>query len=371
MINLARARYAASKRHPYVAEALFSSVAVPDENVPTVRFAPGVFQYNAQFFADTPLEGAAEAVAHEMGHFIFNTVARARRHQELHDDGTMVAADPNKFWFAGCLAVNDWLRSVGWAPVLVPESVGLEANHTSEWYYDHLPSDSRHTCACALVREDPDADSGKLMRAEALRAAVAGSLPGTHPSDEVLSFLARYQTRFDWSRILFRSLIGAHDRGLVETPTFTRPSRRQGGQAHVRLTGRRIEGRTDAAVILDTSGSITDEIRGRFAGVLRRLMDLTSFYLVTNDATVHAAEDVYAWRDVLPMVRGGGGTDFCPAFEHLAALKRRFTAIYVLTDGYAYVPGTKPKAPVYWLIHGDGPQPATWGTTIRIEGHNP
>jgi hypothetical protein len=364
-VKVAKARYQASKRHPYVAETLFAAIIVPDADIDTCRFTPGTFRANETFFAMADAGVTSEAVAHEMGHFIFNTAGRARKHQELTNDGRLVAADPEKFWFAGCLAVNDWLRSCGWAPELVPESVGLEPNHTTEWYYDHLPpTDAQQKCACAHGREDEE----DLARAEACRAGIAGQLPGTHASDEVLSFIAKYKTRFDWTRILHRTLVGAHDAGHVELPTFTRPSKREGGQAGVRLTGRKSTGQTEVAVILDTSGSVTDDIRSRFASVLKRLAETTSFRLVTNDAAVHASEDVYSWRDVLPMVRGGGGTDFCPAFAHLQTLGKKWSAIYVLTDGMAFVPHTKPfKCPIYWLIYGEGPQPATWGTTVRLE----
>ena len=363
--SLSRARYNVSKRHPYLSEALFSAHVFDDDTIADVRFSGQGIRWNPDYFKANP--GAAAKLAHEMFHVILDTDSRARTHREMLSDGSMVAANRDKFWLASCIAIDSLLTQAGWAVENPPAKYGLPENKTAEWYYDNLPTSSE-SCQCLQNRDSVSAkDSAQLdvIRSRIAKQMVVGI--GSDPSDEILSFVDRYRIKFDWRAHLSRSMRGQIEATHSESSTFTRVSRKQQIGA-ARLPGRRPDLCGYVAVIMDTSGSIDDQIRSGFASVIRQLVELTRFYLVTNDAKVHGAEEVYSWREIVKLVRGGGGTDFCPAFAHLEKCDKVFDAIYVLTDGYAYVPIKRPKQPVYWVIYGDAPQPASWGKTIRIGG---
>lgn len=132
--------------------------------------------------------------------------------------------------------------------------------------------------------------------------------------------------------------------------------------------GRSGHGAGTVAVAIDTSGSIVadptllDRFMGELAGILedvrpKRLM------VMWIDADVHAVDEVEEPGDIATLKpKGGGGTDFRPAFDWLARENIEPDALVYLTDGYGTFP---PKAPSY---------PTLWGNItpqLTNNGHYP
>jgi predicted metal-dependent peptidase len=132
--------------------------------------------------------------------------------------------------------------------------------------------------------------------------------------------------------------------------TFNRPSRRQPERADVVLPGRRREGWI-LNLVLDTSGSMTDEIP-RALGTIAEFCDavgVDQVRLVQCDAAVTSDE----WLDPHELaerrIEGYGGSDLSPALWHLAT-DQQVRAVVVITDGEIAYPREPMPYELLWLI---------------------
>lgn len=108
-------------------------------------------------------------------------------------------------------------------------------------------------------------------------------------------------------------------------------------------------------VAVDTSGSMgTDELTTALQetnGVLQQTGAKVNF--MSCDAAVHAVGEVRTWKDMLPLLKGGGGTSFCPVFEALPQVKPRPDVVIFVTDGCGDAPVEAPPGiKVIWLLVG-------------------
>ena len=124
---------------------------------------------------------------------------------------------------------------------------------------------------------------------------------------------------------------------------------------------------TRLAVALDTSGSIDEELLGRFTAEIAAMCHYNqrNLVLLIGDAAVHQTLEI-DWRDVsgeLSRIKytGGGGTDFRPLIA--AAAEYEPDALVYLTDLYGET-GDEPNFPVIWATHGVSGD-APWGEQIK------
>jgi predicted metal-dependent peptidase len=153
--------------------------------------------------------------------------------------------------------------------------------------------------------------------------------------------------------------------------TFLRPSRRGATQPDIVLPGRKRESWM-LNVVLDTSGSMTDDIP-RVLGAVADFCDAVAVdeirvvqcdTAVTSDTVLSAAE-LTAFE-----VRGYGGSDLTPAMQMLAD-DPRVTACLVITDGeIGYPPDEMPYA-VLWVLPAQGSFAPPYGHVISMQGDRP
>jgi len=101
----------------------------------------------------------------------------------------------------------------------------------------------------------------------------------------------------------------------------------------------------ELVLLIDTSGS-TREMWDEFYGYLEEIRHKQNawVYLIVADADVHFASWVTP-NDFFPVIacKGGRGSDFRPAFQHMEDMRERCPhRIVVLTDGYISWPDQKP-----------------------------
>ena len=221
-----------------------------------------------------------------------------------------------------------------------------------------------------LARARRDALEGHWRGARQRAAAVARSLHAGAAGAALGRELAVLDpARLDWRAALWRY--------LVRTPTdFAGFDRRFVGRGLYLET---LEGESvRVAVCVDTSGSVSGRQIAEFAGdlswgynpvyILRSYPHLECD-LYFADAALHGP---YRLRphDPLPDAVGGGGTDFRPFFQHLAATADPWQAgvnVY-LTDGYGTFPATAPATPTLWVVTAGGRrlEEFPWGETVRM-----
>jgi predicted metal-dependent peptidase len=134
----------------------------------------------------------------------------------------------------------------------------------------------------------------------------------------------------------------------------------------------------EVAVVVDTSGSMgRKEMEAALAeldGILRSVRG--EVRVVSCDAEVQKAGKVTRAADAAKLLKGGGGTDFVPAFDHL--VRHRPGVTIVVTDGHGPAPDDEPRwTDTVWLLVGKDtrtPYPASrpfggdvqWGEVIKV-----
>lgn len=121
--------------------------------------------------------------------------------------------------------------------------------------------------------------------------------------------------------------------------------------------------------VIDTSGSVSKTLLRAFASELKGVMEMADKTIViTADAAVHEVVEVSKFDDILDKMkfRGGGGTDFCPAFDKLKEMGITNPEMLVyFTDAWGTFPDRKPDFPVIWALtkhHGAVP----WGESVVV-----
>jgi predicted metal-dependent peptidase len=197
---------------------------------------------------------------------------------------------------------------------------------------------------------------------ERLVRAQASSRPG--------SVLRSLSADIPAGRIAWEKEIAAFIRARVMPTTeagWSRPSRRTLAQgptaAFVEPGVERKKGLRRAAIVIDTSGSIDDELLSVFFGEVNSVVEQAGCELVLVDCDAEVQQvSIHRQpvRDYVP--KGGGGTDFRPAFQLLAQFSID-VAIY-MTDLQGQFPDRPPPFPVLWAVTQDLPVP--FGRKILI-----
>lgn len=148
--------------------------------------------------------------------------------------------------------------------------------------------------------------------------------------------------------------------------SYRRPSRRALDDVILPTLQRPIP---DVAIVVDTSGSMDDDLLGRalaeVEGVLKRA-GLRQVRVLAVDTDVHAVRNVTRASQI--RLAGGGGTDMGAGIAAAAALRPRPSVVIVLTDGYTPWPDRAPAGMrvVVGLLAG-GWEPPHWARTVLIE----
>jgi predicted metal-dependent peptidase len=148
--------------------------------------------------------------------------------------------------------------------------------------------------------------------------------------------------------------------------TFVRPSRRGAERSDVVLPGRRREGRI-LNVVLDTSGSMTDEL-ARALGAIAEFCDaagVDQVRLLQCDAAVTADETLAPVELAEREIAGYGGSDLSPAMQRLAD-DPHVRAAVVITDGDIAYPQERMPYEVLWVMPAPGAFRPPYGRVIAM-----
>jgi predicted metal-dependent peptidase len=168
--------------------------------------------------------------------------------------------------------------------------------------------------------------------------------------------------RISWQeelQIYFRELFGQQGR------TFKRFNRRSFAIG-TPLPGKN-RGKGTVTIAFDLSGSVVceaelvEEFVGELGGILKSCGKAARIILFEADVV-----DDFETLDILeviPRLKGGGGTDFQPVFRLIG--HEHPNALIILTDLYGPMPPIEPTYPVLWVagrVHDDPP----WGQLIEL-----
>lgn len=147
--------------------------------------------------------------------------------------------------------------------------------------------------------------------------------------------------------------------------TYMRPSRRARATNVVLPTT--LRNGPVVTVLWDTSGSMAEYhnmVFRELSGILDALHAPIRVILCDSEV-VGVFDGLREASELAENLVGGGGSDFCPAFE---LVTDRRSIIISFTDGFINVPRQEPSQPVLWVLTPDGSDPTAgaWGTVIRL-----
>lgn len=402
MKKIEAARLALAKKFPYLSAALWALRVVITERVPTMAVDAGWRLYvNPAFTESLQPKEVTGVLWHELEHLL-------RKH---HRRAESLGAEPMAWNLATDCAINDDAKEAG---LVLPEGgcyphlFGLEAHRAEEYYYQalqqqaltqanaqgsrqpngqgnsqgnsqampqpngqggkkvwmtdtHAPATERrawelghdHAESPALSEAEAEIVRGEVARAILEHAKTRGSVPAgmVRWAQEIVAPV------IPWQKVMAHHLRNGVRLTVGRTrPTYERIHRRMGVMdTRVRLPGS-YSLKPRVAVVVDTSGSVTNQMLGHALGEIQGILRQVGAELVvvSTDAQAHAAQKVQR-VDQIRLV-GGGGTDMRVGIEAAMKLRPGPDVIVVLTDGITPWPEKKPPVPVIAGILGEGSQ---------------
>lgn len=177
------------------------------------------------------------------------------------------------------------------------------------------------------------------------------------------------ENKVDWKDVLSKWL---GEKGINLDFTYRRPSRRS-ESCGAYMPSYQKYGITDVVVLWDTSGSMN----GRETAILSEIQAICedlglTIEVICIDTVIHSrTKEVQDAIDLAGKIKGGGGSDFTPAFDLLE--DERYEGVVVaFTDGYIGVPACKPPLikDVLWCIDpkcDTDPTRGKWGDVLKME----
>lgn len=239
------------------------------------------------------------------------------------------------------------------------------------------PGQQKATSGCGVM----DADEASQAENQALRAqaqiqahAAVSVHAGTAAGDLLANLLKPPTAVIPWSRLLMRTVSQASESHGDDDVSWSRRHRRSHGSMFVMPGG--ITCSATVAVIIDTSGSMTDEQLAQCVAETMAVAKASSevgIYLVTHDAVVQHAGWIRGGVNapsVQRALKGRGGTIFEPAYDAVATCGRKFDAVVHLTDGWGSWPDAPPancKRAIVGLVGAGCAEGPEWATNVRTD----
>lgn len=372
---------------PFFATLLMKVQHVEDPNQPTCYVANKKLGYNPAFFASLTQDEGVFVVCHEILHLVYMHLDSMRRY---HASGMGPDGKAYNHKLMNCATdfpINDALKvsNIGTMP-----KVGLwEARfpHTMlpEEVYEILNKELEEKCKGGkgspgdgmpeggfdehnLDKDSPD-EMPAITPADVMQAVnVARMSRGSLPAgiDRLIAEIKKPSVS-PWKQLRQMVITAMHGR---DASSWNRLQRRMIVRG-IGMPGPIAHGSGHIGIVIDTSGSIGQEMLNLFAGHMAAIIDeakpreVTLFWVDTDVGRVDKIKTSTQLRDMLMSkafrAPGGGGTDMPVGVE--AAMNAKCDVCVVLTDGYTPF-GEQQKKPVIWAITSSVKSPV--GKTVHI-----
>lgn len=365
--RLSAAMWKLFQQAPFYAHLLYSLKRVETDQIPTMGVDGVHLFYNLKFVESLTIDEVVFVLAHEAHHCFC---------ADMYEVGTR---DPELWNIAADIRINEELlgASVGVMPSIGvrDQAVYVEAGGRAHAIYDIIRKDpkykNRKSAMDVLMpgvgAQDPaqaQAAKNKLKRAVAAAAQAArdaGNLPGNiaREIDQLLNPPPR------WQDVLRRFMTekSEDDYGWAK---FRSPLDRLVDPIY--LPGRVGVGMGRVAVAIDTSGSIGAKELREFGAEVRSICEDTrpkGVEVIYFDSRVVRHDTFDDATEVMLEACGGGGTEYQPVWDAIAALPDVACAV-MLTDMFPNSGfGTPPDVPVLFASNSHV-QDAPFGQVVDI-----
>ena len=334
-----------------------------NNDIPTMGTEGRFIHYNADFTASLSDSEVKGVIVHEVMHCVMAHHAR-----KGHRD--------HRAWNMACdYAINPIVKEAGFILPADCLENSLYTGKTAEEIYNLLPKQSGGSgdgpdkwnvgnVDPGVSEEDADQETQNWKNAvaeAAMTARMMGKLPkslerfvddfldATLPWQELLARFIHNVSKndFNWSR---------PNKGLMQNYGIYMPT------LHNETCGA-------LAVIVDTSGSIQQKELSEFAAELNGILDMVRperVHVIYCDAEVNHTEEFTP--DQYPVkleCKGGGGTDFEPAFTYINENISDIQCAIYLTDMMGNFPKTEPDYPTMWVSNSNIDE-APFGQVVQL-----
>jgi predicted metal-dependent peptidase len=197
------------------------------------------------------------------------------------------------------------------------------------------------------TEEDDDVPTEEDWQVAAQQAATMAAAQGKLPGSVERMVEQATQARVDWRSVTRRFIQEAASLDY----SWAQPDPCYVGQ-DLYLPALVAEELGPLAIFIDTSGSIDNTLLGIFGAEFQAAVDEARprrVYVLYCDSRVQH-EDVFERGEVVEFhARGGGGTDFRPAFEAIDGFEEPPVAVFYLTDLRGSFPAEPPDMPTLWI----------------------
>jgi len=255
-------------------------------------------------------------------------------------------------------AINDLLNG---AQFKLPKSALLDPQYAgkwAEWIYDRIPPQPQggngagnDPSRMGEVRDAPaegDAPTESDWQQATQQSLNAAKAQGKLPSNLARQLIDAVKPRVDW-----RSLLRRFVQEVVKADySWSRPNVRYIPSGlylpslHSIACGR-------IAVGIDTSGSIDSVLLAQFVAEVQAIaseLQPSSVDVIYCDAAINRVDTFARGELIEAHPCGGGGTNFCPVFDHLESDPP--VVLVYLTDMCGLFPTEAPEYPVIWCSNG-------------------
>jgi len=355
------------------------------------------------FLASLTLPKAVFLMCHEIGHVMWEHMARGKMYQDTGLDGEPF---DSRLWNqAGDYVINDMLIVSGIGempkeglhnPKLIDHTMSCEDAYRAlrdkkkqqqqqQQQKQQQPGKPGNNPGQQPAPPEPDAngnagdtlDTHILKPAEIpeqeLRRAVKSAVEAAKAQGAMPGALDRFVDELLTPKVPWAEKLRFHVQRNAgrEGKTWSRPHRRRFVLQGIIMPSSTGFKAGIIVVVFDTSGSIGDVILQRFMGELSGILDdckPEKIYVLSCDAAVHDVTEIEEGHDLVnhpPKTGGGGGTDFRPPFEWVYEEGIEPATLIYFTDMYGTFPNEAPDYPVIWAATTD--KAAPWGEYIHID----
>lgn len=371
---------------PFFATLLFDVMGLKeDDSLGHIAAADGKnVIINPAEFNKLSLKQRVFVLGHEIMHNVFKHVQRSKAYRERGFGPDLKPFSWMKMNYAQDYVINALLHDakLGEMPIGCLSHPDIKADDLVDDVYCKIPDppekggsgdgDGSKGHGGFDEHHDPDpnaqtpseAEMKRAMKSAANAAKAQGKLPGS---------LARLVDEFvegtvDWKEQLQNTILQmtGHDQA-----SWSKVNRRKLVLPPHMIYPGAVGSRTGPiAVVIDTSGSISDKELSVFAGELSLILEDTkpeNVHVLWTDAKVHRIDELDDPTDVANITKdipGGGGTDMPVAYKSIQDIEDDISYVIFFTDGYTGY-GDEPEWPVIWCMTTD--QKAPYGVNIQVE----
>jgi predicted metal-dependent peptidase len=228
------------------------------------------------------------------------------------------------------------------------------------------PGDQLEDLPGAVLDSPEPAQDAAEWQVAVKQATQAAKMMGRLPGSIARELEAQAKPHVDW-----RSLLRRFVQQCSSADYSWRMPNRRFIACGLYLPELRSESLPPIVVAIDTSGSIGEAELAVFAAELRSIVDECqpeATHVIYCDDGVQSVETFARGEQIELHATGGGGTNFCPVFDHVEEHAINPACLIYLTDGMGRYPETPSEFPTLWAMTSS--KVAPWGETIQVEAYS-